>query len=120
MKNIVGLKCVKCETQLLPPFSSMVFTSDGKEYEVKNDLPPGVIDGKDAVVVHMHKKCKIPGHISGKIKGRNGKMSYARQKCGVRHVDLESASDRLRGMGFSVASSGHRIFMVLPDRVFKQ
>lgn len=109
MKKIT---CDKCQRAIYPPFVSKVFTPDGNEYQVKNRLPEGVTDGKDAVVVYLHSDCQKTRLESAKI---TGKREY------MRHVDLTSArkremntADALRNLGFSVSNNGHRFLMVFP------
>ena len=116
MNNISGLLCSKCERPLARPFSALVFKSDGEELEIKDEAYPATA----AVVVYIHKACKLPGHFTNTNTGRNGKMTYARRKCGVRHTENMSTADNLRGMGFEVAARDNRILMVLPSRLFGQ
>jgi hypothetical protein len=108
------ITCDKCQRGISHPFVSRVFTRDGEEYEVKNMLPPGVVEGQ-AVVVYLHADCKKTRLASARI----SKGSKARKY--MAHVDLTSArrrelstADALRNLGYDVSANGHRFLMVFP------
>lgn len=98
-----------------------VFTADGKENLLRNAVPKGITDGRDAVFVFLHRRCRPIGKILGKNKGSNGKMTYGRQRfrCISGPRINTNAADELRSLGFAVETSGTRFLSVFPKSVKK-
>lgn len=116
-----GLYCTRCCRPLTWPFSSLIFKEDGTEYTVQNKIPDDVVDGKNAVVVYMHKSCKRQGKYSAKMLRRAARME-------VRNVDRKpsfnigprgprpksTVMEWLSKKGFDVSAKGHKFLMVFP------
>lgn len=118
--NLRGISCAKCEKPLCLPFVGTAFTDDGKEMKFKDSLPDGIVDGRGAVVVYLHRICKRAGRYSAKILGRNGKQSYVRHKAPQFHRDKLTVAEELRASGYSVSARGHRFLMVLPNMLSRE